>query len=851
MKNLKHLLIATSVLFSGFIFGASAQEDKSTDKYLEEATKRKEIEAKASQRVSDSHYKIAQKLYSDHVNSDKDVKKADLQKARQNLIDSLTYNKENKNARALLIKVESALGVPASKIDDLLKNKSQAHNAFNQQQEMEIKQSIQESKNLIGKKEYVKAQRKLKNILNVLEFLPYHINADTYRDQVDVLLISAKSKQRAEAAADKIEEQRQAHLIADKQLADDVRFRRTRILKLREEADDRYIAHEYDRAIDLYKIILKLDPRHKHAKQMVDLAESTMDIEDTIRVKSVKYQNRETRDLFDSEGYIIQDPHKAIIFPGNFSEFTRKRRFDLDKHKRSSEEDWKTNLRATLEKPASSTFDSQPLNQIIEKLMITYDVIINLDKEIDQEQVIDDIAVFNLNFRQVLEILVSKIEGGDELGWTLKYGTIFIGPSAGFKKESLIVNYDVRDLIAQIHDYEGPRISMVTSEAGGATVQEIETDEVPPSGDEFIELIQKATGDANWEDNHTMEYRNGSIVVNNTPEIQEKIEEILTSMRAQRNLQVTVLVRFLRLNIMDLDHIGFNYDGLATPPVSPWSSDVGLNNYPATDSVTTIGNNLGFISPTSGRDLLRGRMQNFLGQTYQIDNKNTTTALNEGAAFTFEYINDLQIAGLLRMVSTKRHANFLTAPLITCFNTQRANVTVLTQQAYIRDLTAVAQAGAALFDPEIGYIQTGTSLDVRPIVSHDRKFITLDLRPTDARLQRVDIVANNTAGTNSPNPNAPISSISGASQIELPVINFRALRATVSVPDRGSLLIGGFGTGQEVDDYNGIPFLSKIPVLNFLFGSTLRDKEQLNDYMLVKATIVSQSQIEKDLFGLD
>ena len=52
-------------------------------------------------------------------------------------------------------------------------------------------------------------------------------------------------------------------------------------------------------------------------------------------------------------------------------------------------------------------------------------------------------------------------------------------------------------------------------------------------------------------------------------------------MRAQRNLQVNIQARFLRLDTLDMDYIGVNYDGLAQPPNSPFSGDTALQNFPA------------------------------------------------------------------------------------------------------------------------------------------------------------------------------------------------------------------------------------------------------------------------------
>jgi Flp pilus assembly secretin CpaC len=816
-----------------------AQEEQSDDDLAREASKQKAETEKINRMAADSHYRSALKFYSGHISADKkDPLKMDLQKARENLVNALSYLSDHKKARELLTKVNSALGIEEDKTDDLLKRQKNLKTAFDNQQEIEIKLAIDGAQKLLKNKDFDEAKKKLKATLDAIAFLPYDSNATAYKEQIRLLLIENKGLQRAEQDVRKVEENDRAESEANRAMKKSLYVHKVRIKDLTIQADDRYDSHDFKRAIALYKIILKLSPEHVHARKMLLLADTRIDQESMRKAKHHYFVDNETRKLYDAEGYVLLDPNLGVKFPNDFMDVARKRQIVNRRRRSSSEADWKTRLRGILDKPATQPYDEQPLEQLLHKLMITFEVLIELDSEIDREMLMDEIPVVNLSFEQVLEILVSKIEG-DNLGWTLKYGTIFIGNKDAFSTDTELVNYDVRDLIATINDYAGPQITMVQADSGGAQIEILEPEEDPPSGDDLVELITNTTGEEAWGDNNNIEYRNGSLVVNNSADVQEKIEEILLGMRSQRSLQVTIQARFMRLSTVDLDFASVDYNGLAAPPTSPWTTDTVLQDYPANDTLSNIDNDLGFNRNSGGRNLFRGRTQSFVGLTYQIDNQSNGVALNQGLAVTFEYLNDLQVAGLLRAVSNKKHANFLVAPMVTCFNTQRANVAVLTQQAYIRDLTAVTQSGAGLFDPEIGYIQTGISLDVRPIVSHDRKYITMDLRPTVAELERIDLVTNS-AGN-----------ISGAAQIELPVVAFRAIRTTASVPDRGSILVGGFSDGKEVEDYSGIPFISKIPVLNFLFGSQLRMKESLNDYILVKATIVSLTHYEEELFGLE
>lgn len=69
--------------------------------------------------------------------------------------------------------------------------------------------------------------------------------------------------------------------------------------------------------------------------------------------------------------------------------------------------------------------------------------------------------------------------------------------------------------------------------------------------------------------------------------------------------------------------------------------------------------------------------------------------------------------------------------------------------------------GAIAFDPEVSVIQSGTILDAQPVVSDDRKYVTLNLRPRVSRpiaLQQfpINAIVNQgfVGGVNLPSGNA-------------------------------------------------------------------------------------------------
>ena len=84
--------------------------------------------------------------------------------------------------------------------------------------------------------------------------------------------------------------------------------------------------------------------------------------------------------------------------------------------------------------------------------------------------------------------------------------------------------------------------------------------------------------------------------------------------------------------------------------------------------------------------------------------------------------------------------------------------------------------------------------------------------------------------------------------LELPEVTTQTLETTVSVPDGGTLLLGGQKLSGEVEREMGVPILSKIPIINRFFTNRgkVRDEETL--LIMVKPKIIIQREEEEKYF---
>jgi type II secretory pathway component GspD/PulD (secretin) len=207
-----------------------------------------------------------------------------------------------------------------------------------------------------------------------------------------------------------------------------------------------------------------------------------------------------------------------------------------------------------------------------------------------------------------------------------------------------------------------------------------------------------------------------------------------------------------------------------------------------------------------------------------------------GGAFTFGVADDVAINSFIRLVSKSQKGYTIAAPRLTMFNTQRAHIQISNQMAYVRDWNLGGGGFAVIPDPIIDVISDGIILDVKPIVSADRKFITLEMRATVALLF--------------PPPPQITQIIHGAvgGVVELPFVRMQKVKTTIIIPDGGVVVLGGFSAYFDFSAESGIPIWKHIPILGQMGKEELRGKGRRAVLIVLRGDIVIPSDEEKKRF---
>ena len=166
--------------------------------------------------------------------------------------------------------------------------------------------------------------------------------------------------------------------------------------------------------------------------------------------------------------------------------------------------------------------------------------------------------------------------------------------------------------------------------------------------------------------------------------------------------------------------------------------------------------------------------------------------------------------------------------------TPRAHIYLGTQTSFIQDFDVEVAQTAFIADPIVGIVQDGLTLDVRPTVSNDRRYVTLELQPTVATLLRPIPTFTTSLGAFT----TPVT-------IQIPEITIQKSQTTVRVPDGGTVVIGGLKNIAVTDRRSATPWLSKIPLLGFFFKRE-GDSEEVEHLMIIITAHITDLKAEEE-----
>ncbi len=377
--------------------------------------------------------------------------------------------------------------------------------------------------------------------------------------------------------------------------------------------------------------------------------------------------------------------------------------------------------------------------------------------------------------------------------------------------------------------------------------------------DELKLLIQNTITPDGWIDAggtaSMREFRqNLSLVVTAPQETHEAIANLLKSLRALQNLQVTIEVRFIQLSDTFFERIGLDFDFNIRDKLNRTS------NPPRTNGSKSVAVGLssgvaGAAAPAFTTDL-DFQIRNNFGVTPAFG---APDAGDAGTQVGLAILSDLELFFFLQAVQGNSRTNVLNAPKVTMFDGQSATIIDQAQRPFVISFEPVVGDFAVAQRPIIVVLNEGTQMNVQSIVSQDKRFVRMTLVPQFTRIESADRQftfqgrRSTQSGTSILNPNSnqnPTSSnqdIIEGTTVQQPTLGTTSVNTTVSVPDGGTILLGGIKRLREGRTERGTPILSKIPYLNRLFKNNAIGRETNTLMMTVTPRIIIPEEEEEAL----
>ncbi|MCX5634123.1 MAG: hypothetical protein NTW93_10690 [Phycisphaerae bacterium] len=674
---------------------------------------------------------------------------------------------------------------------------------------------VEKNKLLLGDTDYAQYKASLQQLLDQI---------NTRQTEVDNLK-TKKTKAEAQTTQEKLRTQ---------QTAD----RQKRIQDLLTHSLEFQEQQRYEESLAQLETLLAIDPLNREALRNKQTLEDVINLRRQLDVK--KEIGREEENVFyDTQKSMI--PHAELItLPRNWQDIAARKAKAISG---LSAVDAAVYKQLEMLVDLSALTPDTPFNEAIDTIRTSIDPplkIIVRWKDLEENAYIEADTVIGMQglsgipLGKALKELLDTISGSaTPIDFAVEDGIITIATTGVLPAKLVTRVYDITEVVDLKADFRtgvwtpGEATSAPTTE----TTTQVELDqERLDNATIVIQMIQESIEPMSWLLNGgqgTISFQSSRLIISQTPKIHEQIQELLKGLRESLGQQVSIEARFLFVTENFLEDIGFGISSMniATSKLGKFGNthlDFGSHAF-TTPGSTGIPGSLATDFTTGG-----GTVPPALD-------------LVGGLTYGNAILDDLAVTFFLRATQAHKDAKVLTAPRVTVISGERAAISLTKQIPYIEnytftELTGENQPTRIISQPTAGQPAIGgVLLNVIPTISADKKYIILYIQTSYQKVDLQDFDVFDAQGNAFPT--------------QQPLAETSTVQTRVSVPDGGTLLIGGQKLGAEINKEAGVPGLSKVPLLGRLFSSRSKIKDQEVLLVLVKPSIILQEEVERDYFA--
>jgi len=741
--------------------------------------------------------------------------------------------------------LQALLNMPEAESALLRASARDRYEAQRQQMKMLARIDIQFAKEAMAAGEFETALNLLQGVANRIKWSQGEVAWGDLGSQAEELLDQVKEAASGADEARREEQQRQAYEALRSEERNRERHEDARVESLLINGFAAFDRADYDATEELAEAVLDIDRHNARALELLDAAlDAAREYADRIFIQSRREEFNRWRNEMEKVRIPTADLYNDPD-PDHWARITASRglRRSLGLGDLDPEIAALNDLLSTTRMDAD--FDEKTIVEVANHLSFVYDIPVSVDPEVAVE--LDDNADYvnisglsDITVRAFLNVLVEQV--GDELAWTIRNGRVYVTKVEKAAGNPVTRVHPIQDLTFKLTDFKGTNIREIAlpGEAGDdneTTIFNSELDQVTIiDPEEVLNLVRENIAPEDWDlsDAYNIDFvDNNNLLVIHTPEVQTQVAEFLDDLRSFSTSMITLESRFFSISDLFIEEIGTDLRGLN--PNGPFASEFELDSADQNAQITQGLDGLGDGSAGA----IAGAFYEDGDQIYALHSENffanplgALMSTIGGGAFEFQILDDVQLNLVMNLVSKSENAVEITAPIISVYNTQRAFVTVVNQVSFVQDFEVDVATNAFIADPVIGIAQEGIVLDVRPTISYDRKYITLDVQTTVAELERPFPSVTTLLGPNG----SPVT-------FSIPTLRVQDAQTTVVVPDGGAVIIGGFKHVRYKNRTAESPWFSDIPLLGFFFREKGLADEVTDLIIVIRAKITDFSHL--------
>ena len=384
--------------------------------------------------------------------------------------------------------------------------------------------------------------------------------------------------------------------------------------------------------------------------------------------------------------------------------------------------------------------------------------------------------LLTLNFQNVSAATVLKeVLGTYDLFYEIEGNVIRILP---FKEH--IFSLDFLDTKINANFNVGGDVLGASGETASGLKGKFElSGQTTKQGNDYDVIEQMITRVISKNGKYALNRLSGSLYVKDTPNVIQSISKLINNFKTMLSRQILIEARIIEVGLTDKYQYGIDWN------------------------------------------VLRDKAASLTSKT------SVAWSLGTGLVFSHEN-NDISINAAIDALMTFGKAKVVSNPSIRVKHGKPALISVGTSFTYQKSVQTTREVTSGtdreIRDVEVSTVFDGLILGVIPFIGKNQR-ISLLINPINSSVDRDSLIPKSVGGQ-------------GATEISLPEVRIKEISTTIDLEDGDVVVLGGLIDDIQAKEDEGVPILSSIPIIGYLFKNELKRVESRELVIILSVKLV-------------